>query len=166
MWAAHSWPCCRRAGLPRGPCRSDNKAAASVGHVGRGAMIGGRGAIRRLHKQGDHRLASISPIARARARCGCKILRSGASLRGGSSSPSVLSQRQLRSERGHWRKDGTRQASPLLIAPNPLTTQFFFRHILLFDCAAGSSLAPTPDHRGRPRADAVKAGRHATLIAI
>jgi len=30
----------------------------------------------------------------------------------------------------------------------------------LFDRAAGSSLAPTADHRGRPGADAVKAGRH------
>jgi len=33
----------------------------------------------------------------------------------------------------------------------------------LFDRAAGSSPAPTADHRGRPRADAVKAGRHAKL---
>jgi hypothetical protein len=77
----------------------------------------------------------------------------------------ILAQIQ-RSERGHWREDGTRQASPLLIAPNPLTPQFFFRHILLFDRAAGSSLAPTADHRGRPRADAVKAGRNAKLIAF
>jgi len=35
----------------------------------------------------------------------------------------------------------------------------------LFDCAAGSSPAPTADHRGRSRADAVKAGRHAMLAA-